>query len=433
MSITLKIKGNTIHFNEHHLLNGLDKPNQHPISSIIGLQDLLDKKYIKPLDGIPSSDLAEKYITSFELQSVEAALQALYAKCQSDIINNQTDIETNTSNITINKDDISNLKKDYNNLSNTVNNLPSLDLTNFGGSSCIKQEIFIATDDNKTFSTTLMDTNLKVIEPTILKEDGSLAKLGIDYELNYPNDTTLNVTFSDNGKYLINYISGEISESEFNVLIEYLKKLENKVDVNYQGSILNPSYDVEYIYDEEDRVIQANYTGNVNKSIIYTYDSDDNIISKTVKQDGIMKSAHYIYDSNNLLIKVEDSGTDIPIDGTRGREYHLVITYDKDNYIEKEEYSGEINKTITYEHNYYGDITKKTVVENEITKIAVYIYDENRKLVSVNDTGTESVAIAFSKSDSTPDCSGDGNCSASISSITEPEIDIIFETIFLKE
>lgn len=433
MSITLKIQGNTIHFNEHHLLNGLDKPDQHPISTIIGLQNLLDKKYTKPDGGIPASDLADVYITPYELRSVETALQALYAKCQSEIINNQTNIEINTSDIIINKDDIFNLRKDYDNLSNIVNTIPGSDIVNFAGASCIKQEIFIADDDNKIFSAILIDTDLKVIEPTILKEDGSLAKLGINYELSYPDDTTLNVIFNDNGKYTINYISGEVSETEFNVLIEYLKKLENKVDVNYQGSILNPSYDVEYIYDENNRIIQANYTGNVNKSIFYTYDLSDNIISKTVKQDGVIKSAHYFYDVNNLLIKVEDTGTDIPIDGTRGREYNLVITYDKNNYIEKEEYSGEINKVITYEHNYYGDITKKTVVENDITKIAVYIYDENRKLVSVNDTGTESVAIAFSKSDSTPGCSGDGNCSATISSITEPEIDVIFETIFLKE
>jgi hypothetical protein len=43
MSISLKIKGNTSHYNEHYLLDGLDAIDQHPIEAIIGLRsDLIN-------------------------------------------------------------------------------------------------------------------------------------------------------------------------------------------------------------------------------------------------------------------------------------------------------------------------------------------------------------------------------------------------------
>jgi hypothetical protein len=60
-----------------------------------------------------------------------------------------------------------------------------------------------------------MDTDLKVIEPTIVKQDGSVAQIGTDYSITYPNDVTLRVTFINTGIYKINYLSGEISDTEF--------------------------------------------------------------------------------------------------------------------------------------------------------------------------------------------------------------------------
>lgn len=425
MSIKLKITGNEITTNVHYLLQGLDNSNQHPIGAIIGLQDALDSKYIKPLGGIAASDLAEKYVSQSILDNKVAIFQALYASCKVEINENTENISENSSNIKINEGNISKISTELDQINNKLNNVPDAD-TIFNGSSSIHQEEFEVTDYKKVFSASILDTDLKVITPTIIK-DNTLYKG--NYTVDYPNDTTLEIKFEENGTYLINYISGPVSESEYEILLNYLKILEDKMLKYSSGSIVKPAHNVECIYDENSgNLIKEIYTGNVNKTVKYDYDSKDNISKKTVIQDDTIKSAVYSYDDNNNLIYIEDTGTDIPLDGTRAKSFSLKITYDENNNILKEIYTGDINKAIEYTYNNYSDVTTKTVTEDGITKNAKYIYDQNRKLINIIDTGTEDVAIVFPSSNSGGGGnSGDGQV---IDKITKEDIDLIFNTIF---
>jgi hypothetical protein len=141
--------------------------------------------------------------------------------------------------------------------------------------------------------------------------------------------------------------------------------------------------------------------------------------------------ASYIYNAEGKLISVQDEGTDIPVNGTAPRKYNLTITYTQYGKIEKETYTGDINKEVQYTYNAYNDITKKIITENGTTKTANYIYDQNRTLIKIEDEGTESIAIVF-PSDYKGSTSGSGTAT-DIETISEPEIDLIFETIFKEE
>ena len=82
MSVKLKVKGNSIHLNEHYLLNGLERANQHPIAAIIGLEDELKSKYVIPENGIPDSDLEEKYLKYSDYNKDLEEIRQLYADTQ---------------------------------------------------------------------------------------------------------------------------------------------------------------------------------------------------------------------------------------------------------------------------------------------------------------------------------------------------------------
>ena len=427
MSIKLIVKGYKIHYNDHFLLEGLDKPNQHPISAIIGLQDALDSKYIKPIGGIPGSDLAEKYISQSALDNQSAAIQSLYATCRILIDKNTENISVNTTDIKVNENNISKINIELDEISNRLNRVPDND-TIFNGSSSIHQEKFEATDDNKVFKASILDTDLRVITPTIIK-DNILYKG--NYTVDYPNDTTLEIKFDENGTYLINYISGPVSESEYEVLLNYLKILEDRMLKYSSGSIVKPAHNVQYVYDETSgNLLQEIYTGNINKTVKYEYDGNGNISKKTVVQDDNIKTATYTYDDKSNLIGIDDTGTDIPINGTRAKSFTCTITYDENSNIIKEVYAGDINKTVEYTYNSYSDILTKTVTEDGTTKSAKYIYDESRKLINIIDNGTEAVAIVFSASNENGSGSNTGEGSSDFEPIAKADIDLIFNTIF---
>lgn len=427
MSIKLIVKGYKIHYNDHFLLEGLDKPNQHPISAIIGLQDALDSKYIKPIGGIPGSDLAEKYISQSALDNQSAAMQSLYATCRILIDKNTENISVNTTDIKVNENNISKINIELDEISNRLNRVPDND-TIFNGSSSIHQEKFEATDDNKVFKAFILDTDLRVITPTIIK-DNILYKG--NYTVDYPNDTTLEIKFEENGTYLINYISGPVSESEYEVLLNYLKILEDRMLKYSSGSIVKPAHNVQYVYDETSgNLLQEIYTGNINKTVKYEYDGNGNISKKTVVQDDNIKTATYTYDDKSNLIGIDDTGTDIPINGTRAKSFTCTITYDENSNIIKEVYAGDINKTVEYTYNSYSDILTKTVTEDGTTKSAKYIYDESRKLINIIDNGTEAVAIVFSASNENGSGSNTGEGSSDFEPIAKADIDLIFNTIF---
>lgn len=429
MSIKLIVKGYKTHYNDHFLLEGLDKPNQHPISAIIGLQDALDSKYIKPIGGIPGSDLAEKYVSQSALDNQSAVMQSLYATCRILIDKNADNISINTTDIKVNENNISKINIELDEISNRLNKVPDND-TIFNGGSSIHQEKFVATDDNKVFKASILDTDLKVITPTIIK-DNILYKG--NYTVDYPNDTTLEIKFEENGTYLINYISGPVSESEYEVLLNYLKILEDKMLKYSSGSIVKPAHNVQYVYDETSgNILQEIYTGNINKTVKYEYDGNGNISKKTVVQDDNIKTATYTYDDKSNLIGIDDTGTDIPINGTRAKSYNCTLTYDENSNIIKEVYAGDINKTVEYTYNSYSDVLTKTVTEDGTTKSAKYIYDESRKLINIIDNGTEAVAIVFSDSNGAGSSTGgnSGEGSSDFEPIEKADIDLIFNTIF---
>ena len=423
MSIKLKMYGNQNTTNLHYLLYGLDEPDQHPIKAIIGLQEALDSKYVKPSNGIPSSDLEEKFVSEENLADLEALVNDLYAKCQISIENNSNRIDTNETNIDVNKTDIININTMLNDLKNKINTIPNEDSI-VNGSACVRQEIFEVTDDNKTFTTTIVDTDLKVIHPTILK-DGML--YNGQYTVQYPDDTTLSIEFVENGEYLINYIAGEVTESEYEVLTKYIKELEEKILKYSAGSILNPSCSIKCVYDDNNKLIQEIYTGDVNKTVSYSYDNNDNIIKKVVVQDDTIKAAYYMYDSNNNIIQIIDEGVDIPLDETRAKKYTLNITYDNNGNVIKEEYTGDINKIVEYTYNVHQDVLTKSVTEGATTKTATYIYDSNRKLIRIEDEGTDKIAVVFP---SEIYSSGGGSSTDPTEEITKIDVDLVFENIF---
>jgi YD repeat-containing protein len=393
MSIKLKIHGSTLHYNEHYLLTGLDVPDQHPIEAIIGLQAELDKKYVKPLGGIPASDLADTYVKIDDLNEAKAEYHALYAKCQSDCMLVSNKVDTNTANIATNTTDIFNLTGALDLLKNKVNSLPGID-DSFLSAICVKQKVFTATDTGKVCDIIIIDTNLKVIEPTVLKSDSTLAENLVDYTVSYPDDVTLRVTFLNNGTYTINYLSGEITDSDFDILLKYYKKLESELYL-ISGSYYKPAHNVQLLYDTENRVIKEIYTGNINKVIDYEYDANSNITKKTVTMDNVIKTANYNYTSDGRILEIVDDGTDIPLDGTRARAFNCKYVYDSHDLVYQEIYTGDINKTVTYTRNGYGDVIVKEVLEDGVTKKAQYVYDGFRKLINIVDDGTEPVAVVF--------------------------------------
>lgn len=433
MSIRLKKKGNMIYLNEHYLLNGLDRPNQHPITAIIGLREELNEKYIKPDLGIPDSHLQERYLKKLEFDKEKHSLLAKCAEFRSDIDSVNEKLEVTDNRVDSNAKDVLYVKNQLEIIKNMINSLPPQDQV-CGGSTHIKQEIFTSTEDNRVFDIAIVDTDMRVIEPTILKvENGNtiVAVLDRDYTISYPNDELLRITFLINGDFRINYISGSVTENEFNILLEYIKKLESSINTGMAGSgaILRPNHNIELVYDGS-KVVKEIYTGDVDKTVSYEYDSNDNIIKKTVTQDGIIKVATYLYDLDGNLIQVEDNGTEIPVNGTAPLKYLLDIEYDTNGFVSKETYTGGVNKVITYTNNIYGDVVSKSVDENGRITRADYTYDSNRNLISVSDSGTEKVAIVFPEATNC-NCSGNGGSgSVDVGAISNQEIDLIFDTIF---
>lgn len=430
MSVKLIIKGKATHYNQHYLLDGLDIPDQHPIEAIIGLKEALESKYVKPEGGIPASDLAETYINIDDLHNTQMNFEIMYNECKKLINENKNEITINQENITINKDDIFNLTSIVNSMKDVINNIPGQDIVDFKGAACVEQKEFEATDTEKVIDIPILSKGHKVIEPTILHEDGALALTDEEYTVSYPDENTMRVEFKNNGKYKINYISGDLTDTEFDILLEYLKKLEANVNNGMAGfgSILKPKHDVELIYNDKGQLTQEIYTGDIKKTISYAYDINGNIISKTVNTDTQIKTASYQYDDFGNLIKIIDNGTEIPINGAKAKKFQVNYEYNSFGNVSKEIFTGDINKVITFSYNDFGDITSKKITENNETKTAQYIYDQNRNLVKIVDDGTEEVAIVFPEN--SVGSGGTSTGATDFELITSAETDLIFDNIF---
>ena len=430
MAIRLSKYGDVSYVNEHKMLLGRDAPNQHPILSITGLQKELNVRYIKPAFGIPPEDLKEKYLKEVDFEQFKATINLDFAEFK-------IKIKEHENKITANKNDIKNnyteIQKILANLDLINNKLGHLEIPDelFPNGVHIEQVDFTATDSLKVFTINNLDEKYRVIEPTILKQSESgyvLCKKCREFNIEYTSSHSLNITFEENGVYKINYITGRLTDSEFNVLLEYIKKLENMINtgVNGGGTKVNPKFKIRYEKDELDRVVKEIYTGGVNKTVEFTYNSNNDITRKTVSMDDKVAYALYTYDDDHNLIGIDDTGTDIPLDGTRPKKFKCTLTYNSNHKVVKEEFTGEIEKIVTYSYNVYGDIIKKVSMSGNNTYTAIYTYDNERNLIGIEDSGTEDVTIVYPDNYKCPGSDGTHN---GYELITIPEIDLLFEVI----
>lgn len=426
MGIRLCRVGNTTYTNDHSLLLQLDKEDQHPIKAIEGLQAALDSLYEKPSDGIPDEDLKERYIKNLDFTKYQSDVEERLIKDNLKIIDLEEKAIKNLENILINALDIDKLKASNLSIKDLLDKLNIKDEELPHGLN-IEQVKFICTKDNDKLSIKSTNANFKALEPTVMiLSNGkyNVCKKCTDYSVFYNKSDTICIQFAHEGEYLINYITGELTDSEFNILLEYIKKIERLISIGSLSPKINPSYNIEIEYDEDKRPIKEIYTGDVNKEIKYYYDSKGNIIRKNVIQDNKIYSAFYKYDEKENLIEISDEGTDIPIDGTRGKKYKCELVYDKDMLI-SETYTGEIEKKIFYEYNGKGDIYLKKVTKDDKIYICKYFYDNNRNLIKIDDDGCEEASIVFHNANN--NCSGGGECVTNVEVISEQEIDLIFE------
>lgn len=434
MSVKLNRNGSITYSTDHDLLSGRDKENQHPIEAITGLNNALNSKYQIPAGGIPPEVLDRVYV---ELDVYEAFIknnESEHITFTKDILSILERLSTAERNVNINSAEIVKVNSKIDIINNKIiNGVPGNGGTGGGAGAYIEQVKFTANEVESIIEIEIVDTDLKVIRPTIMEVLEGATTVSKDYILTYPSDTVMKIEFTKHGTYIINYLAGEVTESQFNILIEYVKKLENKLDMLSPatgGTFINPKHNVEITYDEEGKIIQEKYTGDIDKTINYEYNFHGDIAKKTVLLDGEIKTAIYQYNEKNELTLISDNGTEIPINGTRARAFDCVIEYDRYGKIHSETYTGGINKEIVYGYNSYGDISIKRITEDGQTKEAIYYYDTNGNLVSIKDEGTEKVALVFNS-----ECNGQGGTGSGenpvldIDFITEPEINLIFETI----
>ena len=228
----------------------------------------------------------------------------------------------------------------------------------------------------------------------------------------------MQITFTTNDEYKINYISGELTETEYNLLLKEINNIKNVF--NDFGGLVNPSSNIDIDYNADGYVVKETYTGDVNKTVEYEYDSNNNIVKKIVSDGDTIRTAVYTY-NNNKLTNINDNGTDILVDGTKGLKYSVDIEYNASDLIAKETFTGDVNKIVEYTYNSNNDVVQKKVTENDKTSICSYIYD-GRKLVRVVDEGTEKIAIAFKEITVTEN-----------GTLTDEEIDQVFNSIFKEE
>lgn len=434
MSIRLNRKGNITYINDHDLLFGRDKLDQHPIESITGLRNELDAKYQIPAGGIPPEVLDRTYVELDDYLAFVTQNNDEHIEFAQDILSILERLGSAENNINANSTEIVKIKDQIEVINNKLSNgIPGGCSGNGNCSGAyIEQVKFTANDIEDTLEVEIVDTDLKVIKPTIIEilEDGT--KVSTDYTLSYPSDTIMRIEFTKHGTYIVNYLAGELTESQFNVLIEYIKKLENKIEILTPasgGTFINPKHNVEIKYDDDGRIVQEKYTGDISKTIDYEYNFHGDIAKKTVILDGELRTAIYQYNEKNELVIISDNGTEIPIDGTKARPFDCVIEYDRYGKIHSETYTGGIKKEIVYGYNSYGDISIKKITENGETKEAIYRYDDKRNLVSIRDEGTEKIALVFNSDCGCQGGTGGEAPSLDIDLITEPEINLIFETI----
>jgi hypothetical protein len=204
------------------------------------------------------------------------------------------------------------------------------------------------------------------------------------------------------------------------------------------GSLkLEPTaYRLELIYNVDGNVEKEVYTGGVNKTVTYTYNSTTgNIMTKTVEKDGLVTTATYNYDTEGNLISVDDEGTELvlvtdsSVEGDIGTvkplNYHVDIVYNDSGKVDSEIYTGSVNKTVVYEYDEVsGKVLSKTVTSGDSVLKSTYTYDENGALISIDDEGTELVIVEGSNIGQDGDGSG-----GTVDPIIVDRVDTIDQTL----
>lgn len=166
------------------------------------------------------------------------------------------------------------------------------------------------------------------------------------------------------------------------------------------------SYQLSLEYNPDGSVAKEIYTGGVEKTITFEYDSEGNVTRQFVLRDGQTFVTTYNYDSQGNITSVVDEGSQIAVltagDGTlqgiKPIAYTLTLVYNPDGSVGKEVYTGDIQKTITYFYTPEGNVDYKEVLESDGSiRKAVYNYVDGR-LESIVDEGTELVIVEGSTS-----------------------------------
>ena len=163
---------------------------------------------------------------------------------------------------------------------------------------------------------------------------------------------------------------------------------------NEQGDVIkahNASYldTYEYIYDENDRVIEklVRKNGEFSYRKVYTYDAEGKVIEEKIfdEQGEIVNIVGYIYDKNGNLEYEDEKYNDIY--GCQDTRY----TYDdNNNLIEKVLYSNDdviVSRVYKYEYDDKGNCIKKFEYDRagNLDSEMTYKYDEKgRQIECIN-------------------------------------------------
>lgn len=162
------------------------------------------------------------------------------------------------------------------------------------------------------------------------------------------------------------------------------------------------SYVLTYEYNETNKLVKEIYSGDIQKTVDYEYDTNNNIISKTIT-DKHNNSAviNYVYDDKNDLVSIKDNGTNIlgyEIDAVKTIDlipciYEISLEYNN-HLLTKEIYNGDIQKTVEYQYNENNDIIEKKITEKNGKEYkATFEYNDLNNLVKITDKGTEYIPI----------------------------------------
>lgn len=185
-----------------------------------------------------------------------------------------------------------------------------------------------------------------------------------DQEISYTYDSYGNVIAAGNVSYTYNgngLISSK-SDGQGNEINYSYNSLYQLSDVS------TDSFAVSYSYDKYGRI--ESVTDNHGQTTTYTYDNVGNV--QTVSYpNGVVTT--YGYDSTNLIISIYT----VNVDGDVLQDYSY--TRDLNGNITE---ADEGTRTVTYEYDALGRLTKETVEDTTGTHVTEYSYDANSNRIS---------------------------------------------------